>query len=168
MKNKVLPYLGQALCYGLLMLALGFWSNSPPYRHLPADMATIKLSLRHSGQVLGECRQRSAEELAALPANMRLAEVCPRERSPLLLEMDLDGVTVFSELLPARGLHNDGMASVYRRLSVPAGETRLRLRLKDHIELGEFNYRAERTVTLAPAQVLVVDFDSQAGQFVFL
>ncbi len=55
---------GQVLAYGAFALFVGYFSNSPAFRHLPLDQATIKLSLRHAGQILGECRERTAEELA--------------------------------------------------------------------------------------------------------
>ena len=41
-------------------------------------------------------------------------------------------------------------------------------RLKDHIGQEDFPYRAERHIHLAPAQVLVIDFDSQKSEFVFM
>ncbi len=153
-------YLGQAGLYGFFLLFIGYFSNSPDYVHLQPELATIKLSLRHPGQRLAECRTRTPEEIAKLAPNMRIAEVCPRERSPLLLEMELDDKIVFSEQLPARGLHDDGLASAYRRLSVSAGEHRLKIRLKDHLSQTHFPYQAEQSVNLKPAQVLLIDFDS--------
>jgi hypothetical protein len=161
-------WLGQALCFLAFMAFVGVLSNSPSYRHLEADTATIKLSLRHAGQILGECRQRTTAELADLPANMRIAEICPRERSPLQLELLIDGVLVLSRMLPARGIHSDGRASAYERLSVPAGEIQLTVRLKDHIEAADFHYTASRRLNLGPGANLVIDFNVQAREFEFL
>ncbi len=161
-------YIGQAVLYGLFLLFIGYFSNSPEYVHLQPDLATIKLSLRHPGERLGECRIRSAEEMAELALNMRIPEVCPRERSALLLELELDDEIVFSETLPPRGLHDDGMASAYRRISVSAGKHHLKVRLKDHLSQVNFPYKTERSVELQPAQVLVIDFDSQENVFDFL
>lgn len=159
---------GQVTAYVLFVAFIGVFSNSPAYQHLAEDTATVKLSLRHAGQLLGECRQRTPEEMAALPPNMRAPAVCPRERSPIVLELDLNGELAYSESLPARGIHKDGRASVYRRLSVPAGATQLTVRLKDHVESDEFHYTSTHKVTLAPAQVLVIDFNEQRGEFDFL
>jgi hypothetical protein len=159
---------GQVIAYVLFVAFIGAFSNSPPYQHLADDTATVKLSLRHAGQLMGECRQRTPEEMADLPPNMRAPAVCPRERSPILLELDLNGELVYSETLPARGIHNDGRASVYRRLSVPAGMTHVTARLKDHVESEEFHYTSSYEATLAPAEVLVIDFNEQRGEFDFL
>lgn len=163
-----IKWLGQIAAYGLFVVFIGTFSNSPSYRHLAQDTATIKLSLRHAGQLLGECRQRTSEELANLPANMRASAVCPRERSPIVLELELNGALVYSETLAARGIHNDGRASVYRRLSVPAGKTSLTVRLKDHVDSDVFQFTNSQLVELEPAEVLVIDFNEQSGEFDFL
>lgn len=166
---KSLPRIaGMLIAFGLFALLIGYASNRPAYRHLAADSATIKISLRHAGQLMGECRERSSAELEQMPANMRAPLVCPRERSPLLLELELDGQLIISETLPARGIHQDGRASTYRRLTVPAGNVDVAVRLKDHIEAEAFHYEAFRSLTLEPGSNLVIDFDEEAGAFVFL
>ena len=53
-----MAWLGQALLYALFALIIGYFSNSPAYRHLPADQALIKLSFSHQGKLISECRRR--------------------------------------------------------------------------------------------------------------
>lgn len=161
-------WLGQLVCYGLLIAFVGYFSNLPTYENLEPGMASVKLSLRHTGQLLGECVKRTQEELNQLPANMRVANACPRERSPLLLEFFINDEAVLSEELEARGLHSDGMAATYHRFRVPAGTVNLRVQMKDHIEQKTFPYTAEKQVILAPAQSMVVDFDSNDLRFIFM
>lgn len=159
---------GQGAAYALFAAFIGYFSNSPAYQHLPPDQAMVKLSLRHSGQLLGECHQLDAEELAKLPATMRAPADCPRERAPLELVLEVNGETILDELIMPRGLHQDGMASMYRRVNVPSGPVTLKVRMKDHPGQKDFPYSAERELTLRPAQVLVIDFDSENGRFEFL
>lgn len=158
---------GQVVVVGLFAATLGYFSNRPTYRHIGVDQAVVKLSLRHAGQLVGECRERSAEELAGMPANMRAPLVCPRERSPLHVELLLNDELVLSEILPARGIHKDGRASMYRRLVVPAGEMNVGVRLKDRIDTDEFQYADDRTVHLLPTENLVIDFNGDLGAFEF-
>ena len=165
---KSLRWLGQALAYGAFALFIGYFSNSPAYQHLPPDQAMLKLSLRHSGQILGECKQLTAEELAKLPPTMRAQVNCPRERSPLEIELEINGKVRFNERIEPRGLHRDGMASTYQRFNVPAGPISLVVRMKDHIDQKAYPYVAERHLELQPGQVLLIDFDSQEKHFVFL
>lgn len=166
--NNAARYIGQGFAYVAFILFVGALSSAPTYQHLADDQATIKLSLRHAGQLLGECRQRTREEMADLPANMRAPEICPRERSALLLELDVNGDNVYAEELPPRGLHGDGRATVYRRLTVPAGQVDIQVRLKDDMREASFQYQQEHSQILAPAQILVIDFDEQASRFEFL
>ncbi|HSW52194.1 MAG TPA: hypothetical protein VLG93_03095 [Sulfuricaulis sp.] len=167
MAKNIARYLGQAVFYGLFVAFIGYFSVAPAYVHFPSDQALIKVSFSHAGQPLEECRVRTAEELAKLPPNMRLPMQCGRERSPVTLELDLDGQPVYRAELPPRGLSRDGASTVYQRFPVPAGQYRLRARLKDSVRVPDFNYTKEADVTVVPGQVFVVDFNPRAGGFVF-
>lgn len=164
--NTTTRFLGQAVLYSAFALAIGYLSTAPAYTHLAPDQAVLKLSFSHGAQRVGDCRERSDAELSKLPPNMRIRQDCPRERAPVLVELELDGVPLYRESLLPSGLSRDGPASVYRRFVVPAGPHRLSARLADNAK-GEFNYRGEETLTIAPAQIVVVEFHAPAG-FQFL
>ena len=167
MLKKIMQYSGQAVFYGLFVAFIGYFSVAPAYVHFPSDQALIKVSFSHAGQPLEECRVRTAEELEKLPPNMRVPMQCGRERSPVTFELELDGKPVYRAELPPRGLSRDGASTVYQRFPVPAGQYRLRARLKDSVRVPDFNYTKEADVTVAPGQVFVVDFNPRAGGFVF-
>ena len=167
MKMIWVRYLAQAAAYGVFVGGVGLLAPGPTYQHLAPQLATIKLSLRHAGALVADCRELTAAELAQLPPNMRAPRDCPRERSLLQLELRVDDTEVFAETLPPRGLRKDGRVSVYRRLSVPAGDVRIAVKLKDDVRAAGFQFERTGTVRLAPAEVLVIDFDEQAGGFVF-
>lgn len=159
---------GQLVCYALFIAVIGYFSNSPTYPYLDENQAIIKLSLRHAGKLLGQCRDRSTQELAQLPANMPPIQVCPRERSALLLELSINGETVYNRQLPPKGLHKDGLSSTYFRLPVTAGNIDLQVRMKDHFDQAGYPYQLSTNLKLKPAQVVVIDFDEQAGEFFIL
>ena len=156
-------WLGQALLYALFALLIGVFSQWPPYRHLAADQSLIKLSFTHHGQHVSECRQMSPAELAKLPPNMRAPTQCPRERAPVVVELDLDGKPVYRHVAAPSGLSKDGASAVYHRVQVAAGEHRIAVRMKDSPGGGGFDYAREATVRLAPARILVIDFDAEKG-----
>lgn len=161
-------FLGQALAYGAFVLWIGYFSVLPPYEHLGADQAMIKLAFSHAGQHRQECEKQSAEELAKLPTNRRGTADCKRERMPIVLELSLDGEQVFSGVQEAAGLWKDGPSHVYRRFPVAAGSHTLTARLRDsRREDGGFDYEAQRRIELQPGQNLVVGFRPLAGGFVF-
>jgi hypothetical protein len=161
-------WLAQALAYGMFFVPVALLAGWPPYRALAPDQAEIILSLRHSGVRLGECRERDIAELAGMPENMRLPLDCPRGRSPVRLQLDVDGERLVDATLRAQGLHADGRAVYYRRLVVPAGAVRIAMRMSDDERVPGFRYVREAEYDLAPARSLLIDFDTASGQFVFL
>jgi hypothetical protein len=158
----------RAVVFALFIAPVAALSSWPPYRLLEPDQAVVKLSLRHSGVRLVDCRERSAQELADLPPNMRTSLDCPRERSPLVLQMEIGGRRMVDAAIDPRGLRNDGRAAFYRRIVVPAGRHALTVRMKDDIRAAAFPFELQREVELRPGQILVVDFDSQSGRFVLI
>lgn len=161
--SKALNWSGQAVLYCVFAVVIGVFSGWPSYRALPADQAMLKVSFIHHGQRVADCRPFTAEELAKLAPNMRTPMKCGRERSPVTIEVDLDGVTIYRQVAAPSGLSRDGASSVYHRLQLPAGEHRIAVRLKDSAAAGPFNHAREATVKLRPAQILVIDFDAEKG-----
>lgn len=161
--QRILAGSGQAVLYAAFAAVIAVFSNGPAWRYLPEDHALIRLSMVHQARRVHECEALSAEELAALPPNMRAPMRCPRQRVPLTVEIDIDGALAHRETVPPSGLSGDGPASVYRRLVIPAGVHRLSVRLRDSVRTEGFDYEHSATVDLAPAQILVVDFDAADG-----
>ena len=164
--TQVLRFLAQALLYVPFMVLIGYLSTAPAYRHLDPGEALVRLSLSHAGSRVSECRQRTPEELVKLPPNMRAPLDCPRERSPVTVELEMDGALVYRIVAPPSGVRRDLASTVYWRRAVLAGPHRFTARLKDRRE-GDFNYVKEIAVTLEPGRVLVIDFNAAQGGFVF-
>lgn len=152
-------WLGQLALYGLFALTIGIFTQWPTYHPIGEDQAVIKVSVARLGEPVGECRRLTDEELAKLPPNMRDPIDCPRERSPLTIEVDLNGSRVLQRVAEPAGLSRDGAAAIYERLVVPAGEQRINVRFNNDIRPGAPTYEHQATVALAPGQVLVIDFD---------
>ncbi len=165
---KPLQYIGQGLFYSLFIGVIGYFSTFPKYIHLPPDETLIKLSFRHAGQHVGECRELSPEELAQLPSYQRKGgtTVCPRERSDVVVELEMDGKQLYHEVLRPTGLAHSSNSNIYRRITVKAGVHTLKARLKDHPG-DDFNYVREETITLAPGRIMVIDFKAATGGFIF-
>lgn len=153
----------QAVLYGAFALAVGIFSSWPPFHQLEPQQALLRLSMLHPGVPLADCRQRSAEELAKLPAHMRTAQDCPRERSPLRVRVALDDRTIVDESFAPSGLSRDGAAAAYRRIAIPAGAHRIRVGVNDDVRRGDVFTTAERDLHLAPGQVVLIDFDPRRG-----
>jgi hypothetical protein len=164
--KQALRIAAQLALYVPLMVLIGYFSAAPKFSPIGASEALLRLSFIHAAQRKAPCRERSAEELAKLAPNMRAALDCPRERAPLLVELELDGKVVLRREVQPAGLKGDGNATVYHRLPVPAGKHRIAVRLRDRPGEG-FNYAREETVELAPGRVLLIDFAAAKGGFLF-
>jgi len=164
--NKPTRYAAQVLLYVAFGAALGYFSSYPAYEVMPPDEALVRLSFSHGAKPITPCRERTDEELAKLPPNMRLKLDCPRSRSPVRVEVEMDGKLLYDIVAPPAGIRRDGASTVYRRLPVPAGRHEFRARLSDSPD-GEFGYTAQEVVELAPGRVLLIDFNAGQGGFLF-
>jgi len=163
--SSVLRYPLQALSYALFMLVVWYFSAAPPYTRLQPDQAVITVAFAHAGKRLEDCHKLSREELARLPPNMRAPLDCPRERSPVTVQLLLDGKLFLEEVARAPGLYHDLGVDIYRSAKVPVGTHRLVVQMNDDARVEGPTYTYEGTVTLKPAQLLVVDFNSETGRF---
>jgi hypothetical protein len=158
---------GQVVAYSAFAVVVAYFSQAPAYVHHNPDNALIRLSVTHAGKKVGECRDRTAEELAKLSPNMRTKQSCGRERSSVTLEMDIDGKAAYAQTAKPAGLSGDGRSRFYDSREIPAGEHRIRVRMSDTGRAEGFDYDVEQKITLAKRQVLVIDFDDEDGKLVF-
>jgi hypothetical protein len=164
--TTALQALLQLPIYAVFAAVIGYFSVAPAYQHLAPGRAVVKLSLSHAGERKQECRTRTPEELAKLAPNMRAQLDCPRERSDVRVELEMDGaVLALVEARPS-GVRHDLPATIYRRIEIPSGRHVFRARLADSAS-GEYRHKGEATVELAPGRVLVVDFVASRGGFLF-
>jgi hypothetical protein len=148
-----------------LTLAVAVLSAWPVWRSMPEGAALLRLSFTHGAE--RNCRERTREELNALPPNMRLRKLCDRTRPPVYIELDLDGTQVFAAEIPPTGLAGTGPSRVYERFVVPAGSHDVAVRMRDRPATRGFDHEVRVRVILRPAQSYVIDFRPEAGGFVF-
>ena len=141
-------------------------SSWPLHRSLPENTGVLTLSFSHGADRSALCRKATPEELAALPPNMRRPEICPRERPPIYLELDIDGVRTLETEVPPSGFGRDGPSRVHESFTLRAGRYDVAVRMRDHSGDG-FEWQALRSVLIGPADHKVVDFRAAAGGFLF-
>ena len=167
MKDKPIKLFGQLLFYVVFAGAVGYFSAAPAYRHFDSGQALIKMTMTHGGEYKGGCRKRTAQELQDIAPNMRRQFDCPRDRVPVVVELDVDGEPVYQASLPPSGLHGDGPASMYEALVVPAGSHRIDVRMRDTERDSGFDYESSASFTFRPRQLLVIQFRQESGGFTF-
>ena len=156
---KFTRYLGQAVLYALFFLPLAYFSHAPAYRNMEEGIAVLKVAVRHAGEIIGECTTVAGGGSGMRPSSMtQSVEICPRERSPLRLELAVDGEILYSAKVAPSGLHNDGISSMYEWFEIPAGPHHLQIRMNDDVNVEGFNWQFEQDINLEPAQVMVASF----------
>lgn len=146
-----------------LVLGTAVLSAWPEWRSLPEGHAVLRLSFTHSG--VRNCRDRTESELAALPKNMRNAQICDRRRAPVQVKLDIDGRTVLARDLPPSGLAGSGPSRIYGRINLPVGWHRVTVRLRDDPSAETYTYRAEFEIDADPGERIAIDFDAAKGGF---
>jgi hypothetical protein len=165
--TKPAQWFGQAVAYLAFAALIAYLSNAPAYSPLLPGQALIKMSFSHAGRLKGECRELSAKEIAGYAPNMRRPKICPRERQPVLIELELDGQPLLHSLLQPSGLWGDGAATIYRTFKVPSGHHHLAARLRDSDRTTGYDYQGEAELDLAAQQNFVVEFSSEHSGFSF-
>jgi quinol-cytochrome oxidoreductase complex cytochrome b subunit/coenzyme F420-reducing hydrogenase delta subunit/NAD-dependent dihydropyrimidine dehydrogenase PreA subunit len=158
---------GIALAWGVFAFASVAFTIWPRFSQLEPGNAIISLTFSHAGQRVEACRKRTQEELNKLPPNMRKPTDCPRERHPVKVLFSVDDQVLYDQSLTASGFWNDGEATVYHRMELPAGSHDLYIEMSDSGRKDGFDYSGETTFNLATGQHMVVEFDHLKQTFIF-
>ena len=156
--TKVRLIIGQILAYTFFMSFIAYFSSSPEWAHTNPEDAMVKVSIRHPGKILGQCRDLSVAEIKNLSPNMKVPQQCPRERSPVRLRIELNDEVLFEESARPSGLQKDGVSTFYARFDIPAGNHFIKALLRDDANNPDQGYRLEKHIEVKPRQVLVIDF----------
>jgi hypothetical protein len=90
-------------------LALGLigWGSRAGYRSGAGDHALLRLSWRLRGERIENCRNRTQQELDALPAHMRTPRLCETRSVPYRLIVTIDGGEPHTTILRPAGARHD-------------------------------------------------------------
>lgn len=165
--TSALRLIGQVIVYAGFAAVIGYFSHAPAFQHFPADKAVLTLSFSHGAKRKGECHRLTREELLKLAPNMRKPVSCPRERLPVVVKIEVDGLPLFEASLPPTGLSRDGPSTIYRKFVVAPGSHKIVALLRDSNRATGYDYKASQDVTLVPAQNLAIDFRADTGGFIF-
>ena len=163
--SRWLRFATQIVAYAGFATVLGYFSIAPGYEYASSEAAVIKLSMSHATERVEPCVQLTPQEIAELAPNMRRSEVCERERLPLTLELELDGVLLVQLESAPSGVWSDGAASVYERLEVAPGEHRIITRLRDTARDEGWDYIHAQSVVLEAGRYTTITFRPETGGF---
>ena len=161
--NKPIRYLLQAFNYTIFMGLIWYFATAPSFQILEDNEAVITMAFSHAGELREPCRMLSQEELNKLPPNMRKLDDCPRERSPVVIEMRLDGDLLYDVSMEPPGLFGDGGVDVYFSKKIPAGRHSFEIKMDDSVREPGFEHEYRQDVEIGASQILLVEFLSEGG-----
>jgi coenzyme F420-reducing hydrogenase delta subunit/NAD-dependent dihydropyrimidine dehydrogenase PreA subunit len=127
------------------------------------DGSEFVVSLKHPGLASENCRDLTAEELAATPVHMRKERVCERTRPPVRLRVAIDGATALETSIPPSGIWEDGNSVAVERIPVAPGEHLVSVAIGETTDPEEWNFGNEQTITFTDESRRVVVFDRVSG-----
>jgi hypothetical protein len=149
---RITAQIGFYACVGIL---IGYYTGAPAYQYADGQSSVLKLVVRHSGVLLGECRLMNEQELKKLPPNMRIPEVCPRGKAPMSVSLLVDDRVFYDGIIKPSGIHSDGVVALYRQFKMPPGQASVRLA----IESGEKILQVfEREIRVQASDVLLLEY----------
>jgi hypothetical protein len=169
----ILGALGGAGVLALLRLA-----SFVPYTAERDVGAIVRLAWRARGERVRDCRRRTPDELAKLPAHMRQEEVCEGRILPYRLVVELDGAAAVNQLIHGAGAREDRPLYVFQDLVVPPGMHRIALSFTREgtapadstaVPGGlatPARLSLDTTVTLGSRRVVLVTYDEEREQLV--
>lgn len=153
---------------GAAVTTLGLAAVTVFPSHLPwtpprPSTPLLAVGFKHPGAVEQACRTRTPEELAALPAHMRQATVCERQRYPVRVEVRVDHEVVASRSYEPGGVWGDGASVGVLEVAVPEGRHQVEVRLGDTGDPRQWPWRDAREVDFRVGERPAVVFDRVAG-----
>ena len=155
----------QAILYALFAVGLGYFSLSPAYQYADEGMATVKLSFSHAAARVEECVQLTLDQINERALAGKPVSECARERLPLTVELEIDGVVVFRDEPQPSGLWSDGPASVYTRFDVDPGTYTITARLRDTARDDGWDYTHTQDAVLRPGRYFTITFRAETKGF---
>jgi hypothetical protein len=159
--NKIV----QALLYALFAAGIGYFSLSPGYQYADAEKASVKVSFSHAASRVEDCVKLTPQEINDRARAGEPISECGRERLPVTLELEIDGVIVYRVDKEPSGLWNDGPAAVYERFDVEPGPHTITARLRDTAREAGWDYTHTEEAVLLPGRYFTITFRAETGGF---
>lgn len=102
----------------------------------PSGAAVVRLALRTVQNRVEVCRDRSRQELDAMPVHMRQPRVCDLHAPTFRLAVSVDGAEIHDEMVDPGGLRGDRPLIVDRQLVLPPGTADLEVTFEPVIDAG--------------------------------
>lgn len=135
-----------------------------PFTPAGSNVALLRLSWRTRGEASQQCRDRTAEELQALPVHMRTAQVCTGRVANYRLSVRIDEGAVQTRELHAAGAHADRPIYVLWQDSLEPGRHQIEIEFYSVLHPGKNRLRLTEEVDVGRGDIALVTYDDERGR----
>jgi coenzyme F420-reducing hydrogenase delta subunit len=146
----------------MLFSLLAVWLSDTDSAVAGDSSPELVVSFKHPGAFI-ESQGGQKERNKDLLPHMRQAQTVNRERSPVRLQVLVDGTVVVDQSYPPGGLYGDMASIALERIPVPSGAHEVRVRIGETPDPQEWTYIENWTVTFRPYHRDVILFDKGEG-----
>ncbi|MBT5057566.1 MAG: 4Fe-4S binding protein [Gemmatimonadetes bacterium] len=159
--SRVAGYIKGTLASAALLLLIGALSRVP-MGETPTE-GVLRIGAQVPGLVIEECRDLSAEELAALPLHMRRPTECEKIAPTYMLTVSVDGVAVLARAIEHAGVHADRPLALDEDITVAPGSHQFAVDLRPQdISLQKApKLRLATTVDVERSRIYLVGYNHQ-------
>ena len=134
--GRALRAAGGGLASAFILAATALLSHWPAGR--PAQSSELRLAMRSAIARLEHCRERTADELAALPAHLRAPRVCSETAIDYRIVVLIDGEIRLDRVVRHGGVRRTRPLTIDRALAVEPGRHSVDIRFEpDSRPLGD-------------------------------
>ena len=138
--------------------------------------AALKVAFKHIGRRIADCSEadlirtegeryrKLLKDTRQVQMNIAKLANCPRERYPVVVEIDLDGRNILKKAYSPTGFKKDMASYVYEEFLIEPGTHTLSARLYDRGLDGGPNYTLEEKVDIKPAEIKLIRVDDKLNK----
>ncbi len=154
-----------AACLAVAVAGVVGFVSDFSYATPTPEQSRLIVSFKHSGAVSEDCRELTAEEIAAIPVHMRTENKmdCARRRSDVRLRILIDGEPVLEKSYPPQGLWGDGTSIAMETLELDVGTHLVEVGVSDTADPEAWEYEGQKELEFTLKEHHVISFNSRDG-----
>ncbi len=146
------------------------------YSFYSPESAALKVAFKHTGKRIAECSEadlikKEGERYRKLLKDTRQVQMnisklagCPRERYPVVVEIELDGKNILKKAYAPTGFKSDMSSYIYEEFMIEPGMHKLSARLYDKGPSAPPGFSLEETVEVKPSEIKLIRVDDKLNK----
>lgn len=158
------------------MIAPVLYISSASYSFYSPKQAALKVAFKHIGRRIADCSEadliktegeryrKLLKDTRQVQMNIAKLANCPRERHPVVVEIEMDGRSILKKAYSPTGFKKDMASYIYEEFLIEPGKHTLSARLYDKgLDAGPA-YTLEDKMDIKPAEIKLIRVDDKLNK----